>query len=109
MLPPPSLICPSALRCLSCRARNAAGLRYKEYWSGNLAPRPTVDWYLERIATAVEAAKRATDGAPITLLAHSAGGWLGRLFLLVRGGVRGGGQQGRRPCCCAVLHSQGRQ
>lgn len=60
-------------------ARNAAGLRQAEYWRGTLQPRPTVDWYLERVAAAVEAAKRATDGAPLTLLAHSAGGWLGRL------------------------------
>jgi len=30
----------------------------------------------------VEAAKAAAPGAPITLLAHSAGGWLGRLYLL---------------------------
>ncbi len=37
-----------------------------------------VDWYLHRVQQAVEEAKRATDGAPMTLLAHSAGGWLGR-------------------------------
>lgn len=37
-----------------------------------------VDWYLQRVAQATEAAKRATEGAPMTLLAHSAGGWLGR-------------------------------
>jgi predicted alpha/beta hydrolase len=59
-------------------ARNAAGLRYREYWQGTLAPRPTVDWYLQRVGAALEAAKRATDGAPVTLLCHSAGGWLGR-------------------------------
>lgn len=29
--------------------------------------------YLDRVSAAVEAAKRATDGAPITLLAHSVG------------------------------------
>ncbi|PSC73077.1 alpha beta-hydrolase [Micractinium conductrix] len=63
-------------------ARNAAGLRYAEYWQGTLKPRPTVDWYLQRVGQAVEAAKRATDGAPLTLLAHSAGGWLGRLYML---------------------------
>eukprot|EP00192_Tetraselmis_astigmatica_P014330 CAMPEP_0117669928 /NCGR_PEP_ID=MMETSP0804-20121206/12428_1 /TAXON_ID=1074897 /ORGANISM="Tetraselmis astigmatica, Strain CCMP880" /LENGTH=311 /DNA_ID=CAMNT_0005478087 /DNA_START=202 /DNA_END=1137 /DNA_ORIENTATION=- len=61
--------------------RNALGLRYPEYWSGTLSPRPTVDWYLERIDAAVEEAKRATDGAPITLLAHSAGGWMGRVYM----------------------------
>lgn len=59
-------------------------------------PAPAVDWYLERVATAVEAAKRATDGAPITLLCHSAGGWLGRcarLLLLCRA---------LRPCTAAA-------
>ncbi|EFN57019.1 hypothetical protein CHLNCDRAFT_21429, partial [Chlorella variabilis] len=63
-------------------ARNASGLRYREYWAGTLKPRPTVDWYLGRVEQAAEAAKRATDGAPMTLLCHSAGGWLGRLFML---------------------------
>ncbi|KAI3434819.1 hypothetical protein D9Q98_002876 [Chlorella vulgaris] len=62
--------------------RNASGLRYQDYWKGTLKPRPTVDWYLKRVEQAAEAAKRATDGAPMTLLCHSAGGWLGRLFLL---------------------------
>ena len=66
------------------RARNAAGLRYPEYWSGRLTPRPTVNWYMDRIDAAVDAAKRATEGAPITLLAHSAGGWLGRVYMKVR-------------------------
>ncbi len=61
--------------------RNAAGLRDPAYWRGTLQPRPTVDWYLEKIAAAVEDAKRATDGAPVTLLAHSAGGWLGRVYM----------------------------
>lgn len=56
-----------------CRARNAAGLTDVNYWKGTLKPRPTVDWYLTRVGEAVEAAKRATDGAPITLLTHSVG------------------------------------
>ena len=71
-------------------ARNAAGLIYPEYWQGTLTPRPTVDWYLNRVGAAVEAAKRATEGAPLTLLCHSAGGWLGRcaggLLALARSG-----------------------
>mmetsp|Transcript_42427 Transcript_42427/g.100690 ORF Transcript_42427/g.100690 Transcript_42427/m.100690 type:complete len:329 (+) Transcript_42427:170-1156(+) len=62
--------------------RNAAGLRYRAYWTGNLKPRPTVDWYLNRVEAAMDSAKRAVDGGPVTLLGHSAGGWLGRLFLL---------------------------
>lgn len=63
-------------------ARNAAGLLDGAYWAGTLTPRPTVDWYLERTAAAVAAARAAAPGAPLTLLAHSAGGWLGRLFML---------------------------
>lgn len=72
----------SAQRLLCCRARNAAGLVDPNYWTGTLQPRPTVDWYLQRISTAVDAAKAVAPGASITLLAHSAGGWLGRLFML---------------------------
>lgn len=64
-------------------ARNASGLRYSAYWRGTLQPRPTVDWYLERVGAAAGAARSAAgEGAPLTLLAHSAGGWLGRLFML---------------------------
>jgi alpha-beta hydrolase superfamily lysophospholipase len=36
---------------------------------------------LNAVAAAVDAAKRESGGAPLTLLAHSAGGWLGRLYL----------------------------
>ena len=63
-------------------ARNAAGLLDPAYYSGKLEPRPTVDWYLRKIEEAVESAREAHPKAPITLLAHSAGGWLGRLFML---------------------------
>lgn len=38
--------------------------------------------YLKLVGEAVDRAKQATDGAPVTLLAHSAGGWLSRLYLL---------------------------
>lgn len=41
-----------------------------------------MDWYLERVAAAVAAAKKVNAGGNITMLAHSAGGWLGRLYLL---------------------------
>lgn len=143
---------------LWCRGRNAAGLRYPEYWQGKLAPLPTgeaggedsrgdlwdswragadlcgspyrgvrrgaarqgggadgfgrdlataalfsprfpplchqlhpiladaiffaVSWYLERVSAAVEAAAAASGGGPLTLLCHSAGGWLGRVWML---------------------------
>lgn len=63
-------------------ARNAAGLLDTNYWKGTLQPRPTVDWYLELISKAIDQAQSQSNGAPITLLAHSAGGWLGRLFML---------------------------
>ncbi|KAL4517201.1 hypothetical protein Ndes2437B_g06808 [Nannochloris sp. 'desiccata'] len=67
-------------------ARNAAGLLDTAYWTGSLKPRPTVDWYLNRIATAIAAAKSAAGpDVPLTLLAHSAGGWLGRLYMLEYG------------------------
>ena len=63
--------------------RNAAGLTDSNYWKGTLSPRPTVDWYPNKISAAIEEISRAEDAPSpsVTLLAHSAGGWLGRLFL----------------------------
>lgn len=40
---------------------------------------------MNRIDDAVNAVKTATDGAPVTMLAHSAGGWLSRVYLLTVG------------------------
>lgn len=61
--------------------RNAAGLRDVKYWQGMLTPRPTVDWFLNRLDETVDSVKQETDGLPITILAHSAGGWLGRIYM----------------------------
>lgn len=66
-------------------ARNASGLLDTAYWRGTLKPRPTVDWYLDRIDTSIRAAKEAVPDAPCTILSHSAGGWLGRLYMLEYG------------------------
>lgn len=65
--------------------RNAAGVVDINYWKGTLNPQPTVNWYLKRIDDAVNSVKTQTDGAPVTLLAHSAGGWLSRVYLLSKG------------------------
>lgn len=63
-------------------ARNAAGLTDPKYWQGTLSPRPTVDWYLNRIDGALKALQeRGHTSSPATMLTHSAGGWLGRVYL----------------------------
>lgn len=62
--------------------RNAAALTDVNWWKGTLKPRPAVDWYLQRVNASLDELKRAVDGGPITLLCHSAGGWLGRVFML---------------------------
>ena len=38
--------------------------------------------YLKRVHAAVDDVKRRCGGGPVTLIAHSAGGWLGRVYLL---------------------------
>ena len=38
--------------------------------------------YLNHMREAVEESRRQTAGGPVTLLAHSAGGWLARVYLL---------------------------
>ena len=56
--------------------------------------------YLDRIAGALAAVEEQTGGAPVTLLAHSAGGWLSRVFLLeARSNTL-------RPCTLVSLHGQ---
>ena len=38
--------------------------------------------YMNHMREAVEESRRQTGGGPVTLLAHSAGGWLARVYLL---------------------------
>eukprot|EP01023_Acetabularia_acetabulum_P004235 TRINITY_DN11768_c0_g1_i1.p1 TRINITY_DN11768_c0_g1~~TRINITY_DN11768_c0_g1_i1.p1 ORF type:complete len:303 (-),score=41.95 TRINITY_DN11768_c0_g1_i1:160-1068(-) len=66
--------------------RNAAGLRYGSYWQGTLTPQPTVNWYLDKVKDTVQIAKRdVNESGPVTLVAHSAGGWLARVFMKAYG------------------------
>eukprot|EP00250_Pteridium_aquilinum_P008915 c18304_g2_i3 orf=497-1561(+) len=64
--------------------RNAKGFLDKNCWSGKLAPRPLLNWYFERMNKAITAAKEASGGGDtkVSLLAHSAGGWLARVYML---------------------------
>jgi pimeloyl-ACP methyl ester carboxylesterase len=61
--------------------RNAAGLTDVNYWKGTLTPRPTVDWYLSRIDDAIGEAKRKSGSQKVSLVAHSAGGWMARVYM----------------------------
>ncbi|PNT65799.1 hypothetical protein BRADI_3g02817v3 [Brachypodium distachyon] len=62
--------------------RNAAGLADLSYWRGTLRPRPVLDWYLGRVEEAVAEAKElcSPDGK-LSLIGHSAGGWLARVYM----------------------------
>lgn len=61
--------------------RNAAGLLDSNYWRGTLRPRPVLDWYLKRVDEAVQEAKELTQGGSLSLIGHSAGGWLARVYM----------------------------
>ena len=61
--------------------RNAAGAATPAYWRGTLRPKPTVNWYLDALANACEEATRDDDDVALILCAHSAGGWLARVFI----------------------------
>ncbi|XP_059458056.1 uncharacterized protein LOC132187682 [Corylus avellana] len=61
--------------------RNAAGLADPNYWSGTLRPRPVLDWYLKRVDEAVREAKELAQGGTLSLIGHSAGGWLARVYM----------------------------
>ncbi|CAA7061467.1 unnamed protein product [Microthlaspi erraticum] len=61
--------------------RNAAGLVDPAYWRGTLRPRPVLDWYLKRIDDAVREANELAQGERLSLIGHSAGGWLARVYM----------------------------
>ncbi|XP_047340348.1 uncharacterized protein LOC124943936 [Impatiens glandulifera] len=61
--------------------RNAAGLVDPNYWRGTLRPRPVLDWYLKRVDEAVCEAKELAQGGTLSLVGHSAGGWLARVYM----------------------------
>ncbi|XP_030475050.2 uncharacterized protein LOC115692365 [Syzygium oleosum] len=61
--------------------RNAAGLVDPNYWRGTLRPRPVLDWYLKRVDEAVREAKELARGGSLSLIGHSAGGWLARVYM----------------------------
>ncbi|KAL2896973.1 Integrator complex subunit 7 [Bienertia sinuspersici] len=62
--------------------RNAAGLADPNYWKGTLGPRPVLDWYLKRVDEAVSEAKELAQGtSKLSLVGHSAGGWLARVYM----------------------------
>ncbi|KAM7274182.1 hypothetical protein ACFE04_028846 [Oxalis oulophora] len=61
--------------------RNAAGLLDANYWKGTLQPRPVLDWYLKRVDDAVKEAQELAQGGKLSLIGHSAGGWLARLYM----------------------------
>lgn len=66
--------------------RFAKGCLDRKCWSGKLSPRPLLDWYFERMNEAIIAAKEASGGdVKVSLLAHSAGGWLARVYMLEYG------------------------
>ncbi|KAG8076663.1 hypothetical protein GUJ93_ZPchr0006g44492 [Zizania palustris] len=62
--------------------RNAAGLVDPNYWRCALRPRPVLDWYLKRVEEAVaEARELCPPNGSISLIGHSAGGWLARVYM----------------------------
>ncbi|KAJ4721399.1 GPI inositol-deacylase PGAP1-like protein [Melia azedarach] len=61
--------------------RNAAGLVDPNYWRGTLRPRPVLDWYFKRIDKAIREAKELSQGGNLSLIGHSAGGWLARVYM----------------------------
>ncbi|XVF56712.1 hypothetical protein PTKIN_Ptkin06aG0142200 [Pterospermum kingtungense] len=61
--------------------RNAAGLVDPNYWRGTLHPMPVLDWYLKSVDDAVQEAKELSNGGTLSLIGHSAGGWLARVYM----------------------------
>ncbi len=52
-----------------------------EYWRGELRPETALPFYFESLDKAADAAVAASPGRPISLVAHSIGGWVARAYL----------------------------
>lgn len=64
---------------------NARGFFTSDYWRGTLKPQQVLDWYFNCVDRGVEElADAAADLQGISILGHSAGGWLGRAYLAER-------------------------
>ncbi|KAJ4780446.1 alpha/beta-Hydrolases superfamily protein [Rhynchospora pubera] len=63
--------------------RNATGLVDPNYWKGTLQPSPVLDWYLKRVEKAISDAKLlcTDENKGVSLIGHSAGGWLARVYM----------------------------
>lgn len=59
---------------------NARGMFTKAYWQNTLTPSPTLNWYFEHVTNAFQLLREDYEG-PISILGHSAGGWLARAYL----------------------------
>ncbi|CAG9462973.1 unnamed protein product [Pedinophyceae sp. YPF-701] len=59
----------------------AKGLLSLAFWQKKATVDPGYRWYLDRADAAVREAVAASDGRPVTILGHSAGGWLARAYL----------------------------
>ncbi|KAA8493517.1 hypothetical protein FVE85_4654 [Porphyridium purpureum] len=62
--------------------RNAKGFLLPSYWKGELEPAEVLGWFFERLDAQVLAleAQHGPD-VKLTLIGHSAGGWLSRVYL----------------------------
>eukprot|EP00968_Pinguiococcus_pyrenoidosus_P016245 scaffold1541_cov256-Pinguiococcus_pyrenoidosus.AAC.33 len=57
------------------------GARSRDFWAGSAAPDVAFDWYLDQVRTTVAQVVESTGADEVVLVAHSAGGWLGRCAL----------------------------
>jgi len=63
-------------------AKNARGVfRFREYFGGKLRPLPTLQWYVDKVTAAIGQCKEDTGADRVTLVAHSAAGWLSRVWM----------------------------
>lgn len=64
---------------------NVKGFFTLDYWRCTLRPDQVLGWYFEKADKAVEEiASALSEQVPLTILGHSAGGWLGRAFIADR-------------------------
>ena len=61
---------------------NAQGFIKRSYWTSTLKPNEVLKWYMRQVQIALtEIRSECGPGRSVCVIGHSAGGWLGRVFI----------------------------
>lgn len=64
---------------------NAQGFVKLNYWLGTLEPNQVLSWYMRKIKSGLDMLQEVVGDGNVCMVGHSAGGWLGRVYIADHG------------------------